>query len=203
MPTQPEPGDARPRTAVEIARRALVLHCVISAAFDYDRYELQSWLSEESLTDEISPQEAAFLSNSTPSELDVRKFRWRPEAQVVLLWSILKVDALPEPNQPAVYDILFESIPMFKSTKLFIETARMRDDQEILLAEDRIYDIHCDIRSAYRNRRPLPQVEHGVIYQRQYAFDWMRVTMAGCGMLKQWTLDHVETSNDRMLLKRK
>ena len=166
--------DDTPRTADEIARRAIALLCVIACACGDAKDQVTAWLKCESLWDELSPKEASFL-DGRHSEQDRKNMTWRVEAAVPLLWAIQKIDTMPPlatqcETAPLVKVMVFPPAP----TKDFVRTARLRPADEISDEYERVYESHWRVRDAQIHGKPLPEdVDPGVVAERHHGFNWL------------------------------
>jgi len=93
MTDRRDPVDV-PRTAEEVAMRALALSSVIACAKGASREQHSDWLKSEGLWSELSPSEKNFLSAPATREETIN-MTWRLECLAVLLWAIQKLDSLP------------------------------------------------------------------------------------------------------------
>ena len=166
--------DDTPRTAEEIARRALVLSAVMSVAFGSPAEQIISWLKAENLWEEITPNELDFLNNPIDERNRV-KFSWKVEALVALLWCINKVSKLPKlTNQcdtgPLKKAIVWPPEP----TAGFISSSKLRSEKEISKEYEKIYQAHWSVRDARLNNKKIPKrLVPGVVYERHYGFNWV------------------------------
>jgi hypothetical protein len=83
-----------PRTAQEIARRAIALHCTIAAAHGVSKGNLVDWLKDERLWNELTPRELTFFKQDRNPKREIIWMTWLVEAQAAVLWSIGKLNAL-------------------------------------------------------------------------------------------------------------
>jgi hypothetical protein len=164
-----------PRTAQEIARRALVLHCVIAASHGVSREDLTGWLRREGLWDDASPLEQRFLENSDPTEKETINTTWRVEGQVALLWAINKIPSLGNLSGQCDTGPMVDAIPnLSSSTNEFIESAVLRDPEVISEEYEKVYDLHWKARDAVRRGVPIPDgIDLGIVQERHYAFNWL------------------------------
>jgi len=165
----------QPRSAFEIARRALVLHCVIAASHGVSKDDISQWLKTEGLYDELSPWERKFIEAAENTKRDIIQATWRVEAQVALLWSIKKIDLLDNLGEQCNTRPLVDAMPdLFSSTGAFIESASLRDQEEIEEEYERIYDIHWKVRNAERTGVSTEiKYNSGVVQERHYAMNWI------------------------------
>ena len=165
-----------PRTADQIARRVIALHCTIAAAHGVSRDDITDWLKEEQLRDELSQRELNFIANDENPRKEVIWMTWMVEAQVALLWSIGKMDALPEATGKCDTGLVIAAMPgLFESTSPFIESAVLRSRDEILREEASIYNIHCSVDQARRQGKETADgYDKDVVFFRHYGLCWVR-----------------------------
>lgn len=170
----------KPRTAQEIARRVIVLHCVIAAAHGVAKDDITEWLKEEQLWNELTPRELAFMTRDEHPRQEVIWMTWFVEAQVALLWSIEKLNELPPPTKKCDTGLVVAAMPdLFETTAPFIESAVLRSAAEIEREEETIYDIHCRVNQAIRKGEEIPEgYDKDVVFFRHYGLSWV---MAYCG----------------------
>src|SRR5260370_30386376 len=81
-----------PRSARQIAVRAVILHGVVTVACDVDAEPIIEWFREQKIWRSVAPAERAFLQNPSPTKEECNKFGWHQEAERTLLWIVGKVD---------------------------------------------------------------------------------------------------------------
>ena len=187
-----------PRTADEIARRSLALHCVIAASHGVERDELVDWLKEERLWEFASPMEQRFLLNDSPTERESTNATWRVEAQVALLWSIGKITDLGTLSDQCNTTPMVDAIPdLGTSTADFIESAELRTSESISEEYEKVYDAHWKSRDAVRRNAAIPDnVDLGIVQERHYGFNWLT---GYCG--QDWdeiTTDTLQVADDQL-----
>lgn len=101
--------------------------------------------------------------------------QWMAEAQFVLMWAIGMIPGLSEPDTKCDTKAIHKVIPaLFTSTAPFIASAVKRSDDEIEAEENRIHDIHVDVRQAIRHGKPAPHgYDQSVVFFRHYALVWL------------------------------
>lgn len=163
------------RTAEDVAVRAVILHCVAAVGFGLDPSPIIDWLKAQSLWISVSPKEQAFLCADTRSDEACNDARWRTEAQWTLLWSIQYVDALGLPTQCCNTAKLVDDIMPALDEPLdsFITQAALRPPSEFFAEQDRVYNLHCYARQAYRQKKFPEDLIYDVLFQRHYAFEWL------------------------------
>ena len=162
------------RTAEEIAKRALVLGSLIATVYGTSLPNTISWLKSENLWEELSPDELDYIKNPTNNKAQVN-LSWRTEALVVLLWSINKVSSLPPLTAKCDIELL-KSVLVYpsNSTKSFISSAKLRDEDEISSAYEEVYDSHWSVRDARIHGKPIPNnLDAGVVYERHFGFNYV------------------------------
>jgi hypothetical protein len=162
-----------PRSVVEIAKRAIALHCAIAASHEVSKADISEWLKSESLYDDLSPWERKFMEAGENSRCDIIQATWRVEGQVALLWSIQKIDQMDELTGQCNTTLLVDAMPdLFSTTSGFIESATLRSKEQIEDEYERIYDIHCKVRGA-KNKGIPTEYDSGVVQERHYAMNWI------------------------------
>ena len=175
MEDEEEPPPDIMRTAIAIARRALVLSQVVSVAYGDSREQVIGWLRREGLLSDLSPLEQDFLATAPPSEKDRIAFSWGIERLVPLMWAIQKLPEMPPLTSQCDTDAMKESIVWPPAPSLpFIESASLRSEEEIRVEYEKIYNAHWRVRDAQLNHRPIPDgLDGGSIYERHYGFNWL------------------------------
>ena len=164
-----------PRTALEIAHRAIINHCVIARGHGVSKDDLCEWLEDEKLWDFASPKEQKLLRAAKPSKKDLTAAAWRTEAQVALLWAISKIDDLGSLSHLCATGPLVQAMPeLFSSTAPFIKKAKLRNQSVIQAEYDKVYEAHEETRDAVKRGVAIPNaVDRWVIQERHYAFNWI------------------------------
>ena len=100
--------------------------------------ELNQWLLQERLTQELSPQERRWMKIPIGrwSERDILDAWWRREGLLVLLWSMQVIDSLPDADTQLNLDDLLRSACLLKDTREFRRTTKLRNSDEINKARD-------------------------------------------------------------------
>jgi hypothetical protein len=181
LPTPPAIADYDepcPLSAREVATRAIALQGVIAVACEVDPAAIIDWFKEQGVWDAVSPNERAFvLDPKTARSDDVLRLRWRQEAEWTLLWVVGKVDHLGLPiRQCDTRRLVDEIIPELGSDiEPFLASATLRSPGELLSETDRHYDLWCRYIQTRRERpESLPSdLNVEVLYQREYAFEWL------------------------------
>lgn len=166
--------DDKLRTAEEIARRSLVLGALISTVYGTSISDICSWLKAENLWNELSPDELVYIANPANKKAQIN-LSWHSEALVVLLWSINKFSSLP-PLTAECDTTLNKNVLITypNSTKEFISSALLRDEEEISLEYEAVYESHWSVRDSKIHNKPIPNdVIPGVVYERHFGFNYV------------------------------
>lgn len=100
--------------------------------------QLHEWLLNENIVDYLSDMEYQLLSKplGTWSERTLTTVSWRTEALGTMLWTLNRIDKLPDyDTQFDISDIL-EPLDIFTPTIDFIWMASLRSDDELTQARD-------------------------------------------------------------------
>ncbi len=163
-----------PKTAEQVAKRALVLSAVITAAYGSPIDEIVKWLNNENLYSELTSNELMFLNDPTNKKYKIN-ITWKLEALVVLLWSISKLEELPKltnqcDTEPLKNAVVWPPYP----TSSFIESAILRPKEIIENEYENVYQAHWKVRDAKVNGKKVPEkLVPGVVLERHYGFNWI------------------------------
>ena len=172
------------RSPIEVARRCCILSgFVASIGCKHPAKSTISWLKEENLWDFVSPEEKSMFSKANSffarfriNKEAIAKVQWRVEALWALSWCIKKVKEI-SPLRPCANNLVhLIPKPPDESTKQFIETAELRDFDEILDQSDLIYRLHWATKEAMirSKKNPVPLEYSEFIYaQRHHALNWV------------------------------
>ena len=182
VPAEEEEYEERyPRTAREIALRAIVLQGVVAVAGQVAPDMITEWFEEQEIWQAVSPREREFLLADSRTYKQCNQFSWQVEAEWTLLWMIGKVEALGLPDhQCDTRQLMEEIIPqLYSDIEGFVSSAELRRPG-VLLAEDlRTYDLWCYALRDRRENRPFPSdLDLNVLYWRRYAFEWLDSTLS-------------------------
>jgi hypothetical protein len=179
--------DPYPRTARDIAVRAIILQNVIDVAYNLqhlvdgtdavDAETMITWFQKQGIWEAVTPQEKAFLLAPTPTLEQGYHFQQHQEAEWTLLWMIGKVEALGLPTHFCDgLRLADETIMPGLLTDLepFLSSAELRDPTVIVAEDLRTYNFWCYAHQDRRHNRPLPvDLNLTVLYERRYAFEWL------------------------------
>ncbi len=160
------------RSAADIARRALALHCIVARSHGVDANDLNEWLVQESLADELTERESRFFSDVEASDSEVSWMSWMVEAQAILLLLLGRVDFDSLEGTPCpVGDVIAAMPDLMASTKSFIDTAKCWDFSKIEHLEQQIYDSRVQIKDNSQPSEKLPP--KSIYFYRHYALAWI------------------------------
>lgn len=178
LPADADYNEPTPRSAQEVATRTVILHAVAATGYGVDPEPIVEWLVEQSIWEHASAKEQFLLTATAPSDEELSEACWRQEAQWALLWAISKVDTLGLPTQTCDTGLLVDQIMpgLGESTDPFVSSARLRLPGELLVEDDRTYNLHCYARPALRQNSLPGDLIYPVLFQRHYAFEWLTST---------------------------
>ena len=164
------------RSSEEIAARLVVLAFTNLVAFSsMPAEEALKTLSQYGLEKYITPEELDFLNN--PTEALKNRMSWRCEAIWLLCWALGIVDELGSAKELAdLNQIDSEKYPISQGIdpNLFIQKKHsMRSKKEILDQNDLYYRMHWACVNERLKGNELTEVHPGVVYERQYALNWL------------------------------
>lgn len=88
------------------------------------------WLKDERLWNELTPRELTFFKQDRNPKKEVIWMTWLVEAQVAVLWSIGKLNALPQPTVKCDTGLVIAAMPdLGESTSPFVCFFEQLSDQ--------------------------------------------------------------------------
>jgi Domain of unknown function (DUF4272) len=173
LPVIETEAEARKRTKVEVAYRALALLAVAVKGEGLEQEMVERIKRDYGLASHLTPKEAAFVRDKNPSQHDRIQFSWRYEAAWVLLWALGYVEDLKPPS--VICDVpRAVSIMKERSAEQFIADARLRPLAQILDEADLIYRYNWAVVDARVNGDPAPSgLDPGVVQERHHALNWL------------------------------
>ena len=178
-PTESDVEDSVPdqiRAAREVAVRALALFAPVGVALGAPRADVVRWLQEEKLWEELTPRENDFLSREGAPERLIVDYSWHSERLIVLLWALGRIPLLPPSSQQCDTKVFQDILPPYaeQSVADFVESARLRDDDELMHMGDELLDDHWKARDAELHGRPqLPDIDIEIVQERHHAINWV------------------------------
>lgn len=164
------------RDTTEIASRAVILAITNLVAFNtISEDDAQGIISKFELNQYVTPEENGFLQN--PTDALKNQVSWKCEAIWTLCWALGIIDELGPANQMAdLNTIPQEDYPIVSQVdpNTFIQKAhKVRSSSEILDANDLYYRLNWACVDARLNGNEMTTVHPGVVYERQYALNWL------------------------------
>ncbi|MFC0779151.1 DUF4272 domain-containing protein [Flavobacterium sp. HJSW_4] len=164
------------RSAREIAERVSVLAVTNLVAFNsISSEEAVDYLQEYKLWESVTDGEKEFLAN--PTEDKKMYETWKCEGIWVLMWALKKVETLDFPNEFCdLGNISAEDYPVAKDKDPFEfinAVHEVRSKKEILDAADLYYRYNWACVDERINGRQIENINPGIVYERQYALNWL------------------------------
>ncbi|MEP6805803.1 MAG: DUF4272 domain-containing protein [Flavobacterium sp.] len=164
------------RTPKEIAQRVSALAVVNLVAFNsISEEEATEYLKEYNLWDFTTEGEKEFLGN--PTDDKKAQESWKCEGIWVLMWALQKVDTLDFPDEFCdLENIDPDNYPVGqdKDPTIFIDSiVSVRSKSEILDANDLYYRFNWACVDERINGREIEGINPGIVYERQYALNWL------------------------------
>lgn len=180
---EPEASDElKPKSSEQTAQRVLALLVAVGKVHDPER--CVAWMKKHNLQRFLSPAEAAFVEEETPSEESRVAFSWRAEAMVSLLWALKALPEMPPLNEQL--DVFRVEVvrAAVEDPLAFVSSARLRDPKEISDMESNLYHQHWRVRDAelvgigrflepQPGDPPIEDLDPGIVYERRYGLSWL------------------------------
>ena len=164
------------RTSYEIAARATILALTNVVAFDgMTTDQAIECLKENKLWHEVTLEEKDFLAH--PTQEKKNKESWKCECIWVLLWALQVINDLEFPDHLCDLNVIADSnypIHDYENLQDYIKRPwKIRSKKEILDAADMYYRMNWACVDARINGRTIETLNCGVVYERQYALNWL------------------------------
>jgi len=164
------------RTPKEIAQRVSVLAMTNLVAFNsIDPDVAIDYLQSYNLWDFVTENEKEFLED--PTDDKKAQETWKCEGIWVLMWALKKVESLDFPDAFCnLENISPEDYPVGpdKDPNDFIDAiTSIRSKSEILDADDLYYRYNWACVDERINGREIEGINPGIVYERQYALNWL------------------------------
>jgi hypothetical protein len=164
------------RSPKEIAQRVSALAVVNLVAFNsISEEEATEYLKEYNLWDFTTENEKEFLAN--PTDDKKAQESWKCEGIWVLMWALNKVETLDFPDEFCdLENIDPDDYPVGqdKDPNIFIDSiVSLRSKSEILDANDLYYRFNWACVDERINGREIEGINPGIVYERQYALNWL------------------------------
>lgn len=176
VPFKDQDGNQCPRSVEEVAIRSIILHTVAAVGYRVDSKLLVDWLKDQQIWDYVSPLEKTWFAAKAMTNKERSRLCWRVEAEWTLLWAISKVQSLGLPTQTCDTAILVDDImpTLGDPIAAFIASSQLRSPGALLVEDDRVYNLHCYARQAFKTNTVPDDLIYDVLVQRHYAFEWLQ-----------------------------
>ena len=173
LPAIESEGETTPRSAEDMAKRAVGLCAVALRGEGLKQQEVISLLQGKDVLASATPEEKKFLLKKKPAGQEMINFKWRYESLWVLLWALGHAEDLGAPT--SICDVQ-RAVRMVLDTPSedFIQRAKSRPISEILDEADLIYRYDWAVVDArIKGEDPPGNLDPGVVYERHYALNWL------------------------------
>ena len=144
------------RSPVEVARRVVAMHSLVTFARGRPRDEVLSDIDRFGVGGDLSPTEAALIQSDPVDEAARQEMIWSLEALVPLMWALGYIDTLTWPEAmidvEALHDLIFASLP----DPAAVEAASLRSATEILDAVELTVRQHNGLRGCHTSGDFVP-----------------------------------------------
>jgi Domain of unknown function (DUF4272) len=164
------------RTPKEVAQRVSALAVVNLVAFNsISPEEATEYLQNYNLWDFTTENEKEFLAD--PTDDKKANESWKCEGIWVLMWALNKIETLDFPDEFCdLENINPDDYPVGqdKDPNIFIDSVvALRSKSEILDANDLYYRFNWACVDERINGRQIEEINPGIVYERQYALNWL------------------------------
>lgn len=173
LPAIESEEETTPRSANDMAKRAVGLCAVALRGEGLKQQEVISLLNGKDVWASVTPEEEKFLLKKKPAIQEMINFKWRYEGLWVLLWALGRAEDLGAPT--SICDVQ-RAVSMVLDTPSadFIQRAKSRPMSEILDEADLIYRYDWAVVDArIKGEDPPGNLDPGVVYERHYALNWL------------------------------
>jgi len=174
LPVSEDVGEIDPRSATEVAQRcvALLLCAVKGETQGHDFEFITDVVKKWSADSYFSPNETAFINNSSPTAQEFIDHCWGYECVHVMLWALGYLEELKPPNTicdvPTEVRLITELGP-----EDFFKKANLRSMDEILDSADLYYRLHWAAIDLRLKGKTSPALNEGIIRERHRALNWL------------------------------
>ncbi len=170
LPQLEAEADLFPQSALDVARRCMIMSHVIGIGFGGDADELREAADGWCLMEYASAHERDMLSRTTHTEQERINATWTVECLQSFAWC-LGIAGL-EPLKHCDDDLASKFPAPFTDPSEFIATAKLRPFEEIYRQADLHYRLHWAARNARLEGGQFPVTE-GFLWERRRALDWV------------------------------
>ena len=172
LPVVEDDASITPRSAEEIAERALALAIAAAKGESNDQQLVDSLITRFLAKQLFTPNELSFITNHSPTQQQLTDFAWQYECVHVLLWSLGHIEKLQPPNQ--ICDVAADiSIIRDLGREKLSSTAHPRRLSEILDQADYYYRLHWAVIELRINGKSSDKANEEIIDERHKALNWL------------------------------
>jgi hypothetical protein len=180
LPMLEEEENIIPRSAEEIARRAIACLITIQIACDAMKGEIEEareffgeYAEKFNVKDEFTESEKILFSGE-PNEQQIINMTWKYEAYWSLLWALGFVEKLDFPDDVCDCEFAINVVWDCESFDEFKGKVKLRSIKEMLDETDLLYRYHWACVVARINRREAPAgLNPGVVMERRWGLEWL------------------------------
>ncbi len=173
LPPIVDARQALPRSHEEVVRRTLAVLATAIKGEGAAQEKIERLLDDFGVRSDLSDDEAAFISNQSPSTLDRIRYAWRYEAAWTFVWALSLVDTLEPPREIVQMRKLGKHL-QGKTVDTLLATSELRPIDDILDQADLIYRYRNAITQAVQQDRDLPAgLDPGIAEERYRALYWL------------------------------
>jgi hypothetical protein len=180
LPMLEEEENIIPRSAEEIAKRAIACLITIQIACDAQKGEIEEareffskFVEIFGVEDQFTEKEKIFFSGE-PNEQQIVNMSWKYEAYWSLLWALGLVEELNYPSDICDCDFAVAAVSKCKDFDDFMQKVKLRSTKEMLDEADLLYRYHWACVDARINGREAPAgLNESVVTERRWGFEWL------------------------------
>ena len=163
------------RSAIEVARRAVILHYVVAAGHGHNRKDLWDTIVSFDIHGAVTSNERDLFQSDAPRSQDLVDATWRAESAWALLWSLGVVERLDLPDTCCDLRNIHSTHPFMDDPVGFITHAQLRPTWLILDEVDRSLRLHWLVREFnYVNHAPVPRnIVGAIVQERHHVLNWL------------------------------
>ncbi len=175
LPAIEEEYEVKIQSISDIVKRILILTYFGIYAEGGNKEEIVEYLKTEQLWECVSENERKLFIKNELSAKDKINISWRSEAMYILFWAINKLDITELPIEQCSVPVMMKLLPRYlKPLKDFIDSATIRNIEEILNKSDLIYRLHWAARQAHLEKTVIPaNMDISILQEWHYAINWI------------------------------
>ncbi len=170
LPQLEAEADLSPQSAIDVARRCMILSHVIGIGFGGNATKLQEDATKWGLMPYASAHERDMLNKTTHTEQERINATWQVECMQSFAWCLGLADL--EVLKHCDDDLASKFPAPFTDPAKFIASAKLRPFEEIYRQADLHYRLHWAARNARLAGVKFPVTE-GFVTERRKAIDWV------------------------------